>query len=238
MKNKILLASVSLLTVFLIGNTAEAKVIYDTGTPNIMITTPDFVNIKRNTELKWNWTTLKKTESVDLYLISGSKKYTFAKKYPNTGNFSWAAGFASTEWKKEIGNGKYSIAVCAGGQKKIDQSCGIFDLELYGDSPVIKIISPKGGKTFKKDKDLEVVFSGAKIGEKYKILLWYPAKVSPIETFLGEVIADDNGKQSFNTIIPKNIQSGVYTVAVIQETNAGICLNTCAQTESKPIRIK
>lgn len=222
----------------IITHTADAKVISDSGKPNIMITSPLSVEVKRNTELKWTWTTLKDTPKVDIYLVSGNKKYTFAKSYPNGQNFWWATGYSYTEWKKELKNGTYTIAVCPSGTKKIDQSCGTFDLKMYGDVPKIKVLTPKGGQNFSEGEEIQITFSGAKIGEKYEFLLWYPAKVSPIEFNLGEMIADVKGKESFIATVPEDLKKGVYTIAIIQKTNEGTCLNTCAQTESKPIRIK
>lgn len=235
---KIIVTTLCLLMFFGSFNLTNAKVIYETGQPNIMITSPEIVTSKRNTELKWTWLTLKNTEKVDIYLISNNKKYAFAKDYPNTGNFWWATGFTYTEWKLKLKNSESEIAVCPAGNKKIDQACGIFTVNIFGDVPVLKIISPKGGSKFSSRDTMQVSFSGAKVGERYKINLLYPAKVSPIETLLGKVIADVSGKESFEFIVPNNLTKGIYTVGVIQETNEGSCLNVCAQTESKPIRIK
>lgn len=238
--NKIIATAVFCLLVFGgIFSSADAKVISDSGKPNIMITSPEFVTSKKNTELPWTWIALKDTEKVDVYLIHKNKKYSFAQDYPNTGNFWWATGFLYSEWKlKNLKNGESQIAVCPAGASKIDQSCGVFTVDIYGDMPVLKLSSPKGGTKFSSGDTIKVSFSGAKIGEKYKMSLLYPAKVSPIETLLGTGIADVNGKETFEFTIPEKLKKGVYTLEVIQETNGGTCLNVCASVESKPIRIR
>ena len=220
------------------ANISHAKVIYDTGTPNIMITSPAEVSSKRNTELAWTWLSLKDTPKVDVYLIVKNKKYQFAKDYPNTGDFWWATGDAYTEWDLDIKNGRHTIAVCPAKTKKIDRSCDTFDVDIYGDTPTLKITAPKGGKQFKRGSEMKVSFSGAKKGELYTVNLLYPAKGSAILTLLGEEKADKDGKQSFVFDVPEDIKKGTYTVEIIQTTNDGTCLNVCAQVESKPIKIK
>ena len=138
-----------------------------------------------------------------------------------------------------MGNGNYSIAVCPTGNKKIDAACDYFNLEIYGNNPAIKLIKPKGGNKFKKGDEINVVFNGAQIGDSYKVSLLYPAKVSPIATILGREIAENSGKEQFDFVIPEEIKNGVYTLEIIQETNNGAtCVNVCAITESKPIKIK
>lgn len=217
----------------------RAEVISNSGKSNIMITSPEFVNAKRNTELKWTWIALKNTDKVDVYLINKNKKYSFAKDYPNSGNFWWATGYLYDEWKiKNFKNGENQIAVCPAGTNKIDQSCGVFTVNIYGDVPILKLISPRGGSKFSIGDTIKVLFSGAKVGEKYKVSLLYPAKVSPIETLLGTGIADINGNESFEFSVPEKLKNGVYTLEIIQETNNGSCLNVCARVESKPIKIK
>ena len=232
----ICMLSIALL-IFLVNlSYAEAGLIQEKGSPNILISSPEKVTAKRNTELPWSWTSIKNVSNVDIYLLTKNKKYRMAKNYPNTGNFWWAAGAAYSEWKTEIKNGVYTVAVCPTGSR-LNLSCGYFDVTLYGDTPVIKILKPKAGSVWYRNDEMEVSFRGAKEGEEYEIALLQQVIMTPF-TLLGSVTAEDSGTAKFYFEVPEDLQVGLYTVQIVQKTNQGPCVNACAITESKPIRIR
>ena len=207
-------------------------------TPTITMVSPvvDSILAKRNTELKWAWSSTGSIPTVDVILVtpSGQPLY-FAKAYPNYGSFWWAVGFANTEWNQNIPNGVYTIAVCPAGVG-IDFRCGKFNVTIYGDTPIIGIVYPTGGETFQIGGQITVSFSGVRGGEQYKIDLLQQEKMTPrypLGTITG--ISADLSKNILT--IPSNVPAGIYTVQVTQLTNQGTCINACAIAESKPFTI-
>ena len=218
-----------------------APAIAAAATGSVTVTSPESVGAKRNTLLSWTWRTSGDVSAVDIYLVAGSKWYSFAKAYPNYGNFSWAAGLTAGDWKMdEVESGDYSIAVCPAGARKGGSSCDSFALSIYGDTPAIKILSPKSGKTLRRGDEAKVSFSGGQEGDEYEVVLRNPfVKGGPDDTSIVTYVAPGDGKQTLSVTVPADVSAGKYTVAVIQKTDGGeACLNVCAQAESKVVRVR
>lgn len=207
---------------------------------SVTITSPASVSVKQNTLLSWTWAA-SGVSAVDVYLVDGAKWRTFAKSYPNTGNFSWAAGLAYTEWDIEaVRPGGYSIAVCPAGARKGDASCGTFAFSLWGDAPSIKVTAPKGGKSLRAGAEVKVAFAGGQAGDEYEVALRNSlVKGGPEDTPLATYVAPKNGKQALTVQLPADTSAGKYTLAVTQKTDGGEpCANVCAQAESKTVRVR
>ncbi len=204
--------------------------------PGVTLTSPVSVSAKRNTELKWTWTS-SKVSTVNIYLSNGTQTYAFAKDYPNAGYFSWAVGYPMTEWYTNIPNGNYTIGVCPGGTQ-FGPTCANFNVNIYGDTPTMSIAAPDGGEVFQAGGLIKVTFTSNHYGEKYQVnLLPYQAKEGTPTYSLGTVYVPSQEQAGNYFSVPSNVPSGRYTAEVIQLGNNGPCLNVCARAESQSFTI-
>ena len=217
-----------------------------TPTGSIHITSPiDGVTWNQNTDGKWTWSTEGDVSAVDIYLQTSAGMFSFASKYPNNGEFWWAAGFTYPDWHigEHVENGTYKIIVCPQDQPTSSPSCGSFEVNIAGTIPAPTIIAPRSGETYKPGQSIAVTFTSPQNGDAYDVFLAHPAKVSDFTIKLGTIHATVPGPTSADTtdktqtisfVIPKDADASSDWFIMLEQTlNHGApCVNVCGYSES------
>lgn len=184
----------------------------------------------RESSILLSWKT-ENIKAVDIYLVKGNEKYLFLENYSGGNEFSYAVGRVDNKWGiDELKNGSYSIAICQTGNP-IDKQCAKFKFKIYGknteisispslkgSSPIVKVLSPNKGKTYRIGDKLKIKWQADNIPKNTGIFFQLQGEIKGVDNGFGidlpsmgfsfdsqdfsNMIDAEKGKGNFSWAIP------------------------------------